>query len=124
MAERATEASRQAVEYLNRLGKPAEQAKVLVVGVDCSGQCSPEKPCTVRSLRSAGVLVDFYDRRLPEAGCGGLRARGIGKLTPDALGRYDMVILQQPCSRQEYGRVAASARQLLDIRPTPKDCII
>ena len=124
MAERATEATRQAVEYLNRLGKPARQAKVLVVGMDCSGRCNPQRPCTVRSLRRCGVLVDFYDPRLPEAECGGLRARGINRLTPDALSRYDMVILQQPCSRQEYCQVEAAARQLLDIRPNPKDCII
>lgn len=124
MAERATETTRQAVEYLNSLGKPAGQAKVLVVGMECSGRCTPKRSCTLRSLRSCGVLVDFYDRRLPEAGCGGLRARGINRLTPEALGRYDMVILQQPCSRQEYSRIEASARQLLDNRPNRKDCII
>jgi len=124
MADRLCDPARQTLEYLNGLGKPAERAKVLVVGISCGGSCRPERPCTVRSLRSTGALVDFYDRRLAEAGCGGIRARGIEKLTPAALSRYDLVVVQQPCSPQDYSCVAASARRLLDLRPNPKDCII
>ena len=124
MADRAKEPSRQAVEYLNSLGKPPQQAKVLVVGLSCGGRCGHQSSCTVRSLRGTGALVDFYDRRIAEAACGGLRARGINKLTDRALGAYDVVIVQQPCSRQEFGRMAASSHRLLDLRPNPKDCII
>lgn len=124
MAQIRQDAAAQAVKHLNDLGKPADRARVLVMGIGCGGSCSPQKPCTIRSLRGTGALVDFYDPNLAEARCGGLRARGISVLTPSALRRYDMVILQQPCTRQDYLKVTASARWLLDVRPDPKDCII
>jgi len=124
MAQGQRDAAAQAVEQLNRMGKPPARARVLVVGTGCDGRCCTRQPCTVRSLRSIGALVDFYDPNLPEAMCEGLRARGVPSLTPAAIGRYDMVILQQPCSGEEYGRMTAAARCLLDARPAKGDCII
>ncbi len=124
MAHGQRDAAEQAVEYLSGLGRPANEAKVLVLGTGCSGWCCSDRPCTVRSLRGTGALVDFYDANLPEAHCGGLRARGVRSLTPSALRRYDMVILQQPCSKELHSRVTGAARYVLDVRPGKGDCII
>lgn len=124
MAKRQKDAAAQAVEYLNSRNKPADRARVLVMGTGCDGRCRPERPCTIRSLRDTGALVDFFDPALPEANCGGLRARGVRSLTPSGLGRYDLVILQQNCDDELQSRVAASARHLLDARPAKGDCII
>lgn len=124
MKQRQTDAAARAVEYLNSLNKPAHRARVLVMGTGCDGSCRPELPCTIRSLRGTGALVDFFDPALPEANCGGLRARGVHRLTPAGLSRYDMVILQQNCAEELQRRVTTSARYVLDVRPGKEDCII
>ena len=124
MAQRQRDVSAQAVEYLNRLNKPTDRARVLVMGTGCDGCCRPGRPCTIRSLRSSGVLVDFFDPALPEANCGGLRARGVHSITSSGLRCYDMVILQQECAEDLRSRVKGSARCVLDVRPGKGDCII
>lgn len=113
-----------AVEYLAGVGRPAGHARILVLGTGCGGSCLPHRPCTIRSLRSTGALVDFYDPVLPEALCGSLRARGLRRITPADLHRYDLVILQQSCSQEDCRRMAAACRCLLDARRPEKVCII
>jgi len=124
MAQTQRDAAAQAVAYLNGLNKPADRARVLVMGTGCDGSCRPELPCTIRSLRGTGALVDFFDPALAEANCGGLRARGVRSLTTAGLRRYDMVILQQDCADELQSRVINSARYVLDARPAKGDCII
>lgn len=124
MGDRRESPAEAALEYLYGMGCPAERARLLVMGTGCGGRCRPNRPCTIRSLRQRGAWVDFYDPHLPEALCGGLRARGIRSLTPAGLRRYDLVILQQPCTEGDCRKVAEAARCVLDARAPQKDCII
>lgn len=124
MDEWAEQPAKAALDYLAAMGLPAERARLLVMGTGCGGRCSPNRPCAIRSLRQRGALVDFYDPRLPETLCGGLRARGVRSLTTAGLRRYDLVILQQPCPESDCRKVAAAARCVLDARPDKKDCMI
>ena len=104
------------MRHLAQTGRPAETARVLVMGVTCQGSCRPARPCTIRSLRQAGALVDFYDPQMAETRCGGVRTRGLARVSPADLRRYDMVILERECDGTDYGRVNAEARWVLDAR--------
>gem|GEM_PF-3640480 len=110
-------------QYLQSIGRPPAEARVLVLGIGCGqSACRPGAPCTIRSLRQAGALVDFYDPHITEYECDGIRTRGLARLTCAALRRYDMVIVERPCPGTDYGAVAASARWVLDAGGALRGC--
>ncbi len=104
--------------YFRQQGKALQDSRVLVMGIGCGQNmrhCS-SKHCTIRSLRSQGALVDFYDPRITEYECEGMRNRGLGRLTPATLRRYDLVVLDSLIPGVDYPSIINHARCVLDAK--------
>ncbi len=112
-------AVRRANAYLNQNGKQISDSRVLVLGIGCGENmrhCHDDPPCTIRSLRDQGAWVDFYDPRISEYECDGMRNRGINRLTPATLGQYDLVVLDRLAPGVDYRYLTRHARCVLDVK--------
>jgi UDP-N-acetyl-D-glucosamine dehydrogenase len=108
-----------AVRLLNRRGRGASGAAVVLLGVTykpdiADGRESPAEPLT-RSLRAAGARVSYVDPLVEDWTAGGIavpRVRDLG----EALEVSDLVVLLQPHRCFDLDLIAARAPLLLDTR--------
>lgn len=117
--------TQRAVQMLNRQGKAANGARVLLLGVaykqdvaDCR-----ESPAirVMKGLREAGAEVSYYDPWVPQfEGRYGQSGRSIPQLTPGVVAGYDLVVVTTAHTCIDYAMVQEHAKAVFDTKNAMK----
>lgn len=111
-----------AVHALNENGKPMKNADVLVLGIaykrDVDDMRESPSVFIMEKLRELGANIDYSDPNVPEFPK--MREHQFDlssvELTPDAVARYDIVLLLTDHSDFNYDMIAQNAKLLVDTR--------
>jgi len=112
-------------KILNRFRKALNGSKVLVLGVaykqdidDCRESASIK---IIDLLKKSGCETDWYDPFIPEYTDRGEKSTGIGKIDPDIIASYDIIVITTAHTVVDYDMVQKNAKFVFDTRNAMKD---
>jgi UDP-N-acetyl-D-glucosamine dehydrogenase len=114
------------MEALNDRKKALNGSKVLVLGAaykkDVDDMRESPSLRVMRLLKDRGALVDYHDPHVPhiEPGHGLTEAMRSVPLTPEAVAKYDAVMILTDHTRVDYAAVVANAQLVIDTRNATK----
>ncbi|WP_138261929.1 nucleotide sugar dehydrogenase [[Clostridium] hylemonae] len=114
-----------ASKILNRHSKAMNGAKVLVLGVAYKQDIDDyrESPAlrVIEILKREKADVEFYDPWVAEYKYNGIVKKGIDKISPEIIKRYDLIMITTAHSNVDYKMVQENAAAVFDTKNVMKD---
>lgn len=113
-------------KVLNRQKKAMSESKILVLGVAYKNDIDDyrESPAlkVIELLKDENASVDFYDPYIPEYRYKGNKYQGIGKIDPEVLQKYDLVVITTAHKSYDLEMIQKNSKAIFDTRNAMKDC--
>ena len=113
-------------KVLNRQKKAMSESKILVLGVAYKNDIDDyrESPAlkVIKLLKDENASVDFYDPYIPEYRYKGNKYQGIGKIDPEVLQKYDLVVITTAHKSYDLEMIQKNSKAIFDTRNAMKDC--
>ena len=113
-------------KVLNRQKKAMSESKILVLGVAYKNDIDDyrESPAlkVIELLNDENASVDFYDPYIPEYRYKGNKYQGIGKIDPEVLQKYDLVVITTAHKSYDLEMIQKNSKAIFDTRNAMKDC--
>lgn len=102
------------------------ESKILVLGVAYKNDIDDyrESPAlkVIELLKDENASVDFYDPYIPEYRYKGNKYQGIGKIDPEVLQKYDLVVITTAHKSYDLEMIQKNSKAIFDTRNAMKDC--
>lgn len=114
-----------AMHILNRHKKAINGAKILILGVAYKQDIDDyrESPAlhVIDELQKVGAEVKFFDPWIAEYRRGGKTVKGLEKISPEIVAKFDLVIITTAHSNIDYQMVQNNAIAIFDTKNVTKD---
>lgn len=114
-----------AMHILNRHKKAINGAKILILGVAYKQNIDDyrESPAlrVIDELNKVGASVEYFDPWVSEYWRSGKSIKGLEKITPDVVAKYDLVMITAGHTNVDYQMVLDNAKAVFDTKNVTKD---
>ena len=109
-----------ASRILNKDKKALNGAKVLALGVAYKQDIDDyrESPAlkVIENFEKVGAQIDFFDPFIPESKYNGTIHKGIEKINPEIIKRYDLIVVTASHSNIDYEMIQQNAKAIFDTK--------
>lgn len=116
-----------ASRLLNEEEKALHGSRVLVLGVAYKQDIDDyrESPAidVIAELKKEGAKVDFYDPWVPKYRKDGETFIGLEEISPEIIGKYDLVMITTAHTNVDYAMVQRSAKLIFDTKNVMKEFV-
>ena len=114
-----------ASRILNKDKKALNGAKVLALGVAYKQDIDDyrESPAlkVIENFEKVGAQIDFFDPFIPEYKYKGTIHKGIEKINPEIIKRYDLIVVTASHTKVDYEMIQQNARAIFDTKNAMKN---